>query len=134
MKPAHKLLFESNLHKSHWGLRIIAAESNGYYEKKDTAAASSWFSCACGKLDGHIARNMLGVPLDDDLRRLGNMFDIWVANHHRISSRFLHAAEYLVAIENRSLELMKESLKLGHRVNYYIKKLRNNLLDFSWVL
>ena len=130
MKPAHKLLFENKLHESHWGLRIIDAEIKGYYQEIDKIDSESWLSCACGKLDRHIKTNMndmtmdVGAPLDRILRKLGVRFDRLIDNSdfNFIEGQrmiFTHdytifycAAETLVAIEKRSIELMKEPIEL----------------------
>jgi hypothetical protein len=129
MKAAHKLLFENNLHESHWGLRIIEAEIKGYYPEIDKIDSESWLSCACGKLDRHVKTNMndmtmdVGAPLDFTLRSLGVKFDrlIDITDYIFIGGKriiftydyttFYCAAETLVAIEKRSIELLEETLK-----------------------
>ena len=115
MKPAHKLLFENKLHESHWGLRIIEAEINGKFTYLDEDDASKWMSCACGKLDEHIERNKtmrggagFGSPKDEELFSLGEDFSVYVDED---SFEFYHAANMLIGIEKRSIELLKESLK-----------------------
>jgi hypothetical protein len=118
MKRAHKLLFENNLHESHWGLRIIEAELNGKFTYLDEVHASKWMSCACGKLDAHIERNVnktigarisvAGSPKDEELFSLGEDFSVFVDED---SLGFYHAARMLILIEKRSIELLKESLK-----------------------
>jgi hypothetical protein len=112
MNESYQLLFENNLHESHWGKRIIAAEINGFWDKSDYRAAGAWFSCACGKLDDHIER-IGNVPVDDKLKMLGHRFSMWVDEKLPLCTLrdFFRAAETLVAIEKRSIELLEESLK-----------------------
>jgi hypothetical protein len=119
MNPAHKLLLENNLHKSHWGLRIISAENFGAFTPEDESDGSSWFFCACGKLDDHIileSSRFDKAPKDKLLFRLGVNFaeyvDVDIGDPSDFDvSRFYSAAECLIRIENRSIELLKESLE-----------------------
>jgi hypothetical protein len=121
MKPAHKLLFENNLHESHWGLRIINAEDIGKFTWMDTRDASKWVTCACGKIDVHIERRpygnyaMGGSPKDSLLLDWGNDFSDYVDEDVAWLeldeyAEFFIAAEILVKIQARSIELFKESL------------------------
>ena len=118
MKPAHKLLHKNNLHNSHWGLRIIAAENLGEFTDEDESLASLWISCACGKLDSHVQINSNGEPEDTLLSNLGVEFSDWVkvipdgwliGITNNVNDEFHGAAVTLVQIEQRSLELLKES-------------------------
>jgi hypothetical protein len=114
MKPAHKLLFENNLHQSHWGLRIIAGEIKGRFSEVDIFDSNQWMSCACGKLDGHIEREKgiknKGCPKDRTLFLLGHDFNDYVhfvPTSETISNgQFYRAARTLIAIEQRSIELL----------------------------
>jgi hypothetical protein len=123
MKPAHKLLFENNLHESHWGLRIIYAELDGGFDDDDECDASQWLSCACGKLDDHIEVVPEGTnkapnsPIDRILFTLGNDFANAVEENPDRSEnvcQFYESAQILIKIEARSIELLKmmqDSLK-----------------------
>tara|TARA_R110000822_G_C14991735_1_gene459772 strand:+ start:244 stop:561 length:318 start_codon:yes stop_codon:yes gene_type:complete len=102
MKTAKEVLVEAGLDQSHWGIRVIAAESNGLFTEYDTHDSGDWFSCACGKLDDHIKRNQHGEPEDQELNEYGMKFYIAVACRD-----FLEAALSLIKIENRSMELLR---------------------------
>tara|TARA_R110000851_G_scaffold41381_1_gene103893 strand:- start:92 stop:463 length:372 start_codon:yes stop_codon:yes gene_type:complete len=118
MKPAHKLLFQNNLHHSYWGLLIIAAEKLGKFTRDTERLSEQWPSCACGKLDNHVKRDTKGVPEDEALWMLGMEFSQWVNGTagwlggitDDVGFRFHGAAKKLVEIEKRSIELLKESL------------------------
>jgi hypothetical protein len=116
MKPAHKLLFENNLHHSYWGLLIIAAEKLGKFTRDTERLSEQWPSCACGKLDNHVKRNTEGAPEDGALLMLGMEFSQWVnvtgydgTAYVGLHGKFHGAAVSLVAIEKRSIELLEES-------------------------
>jgi hypothetical protein len=130
--PAHKLLYDANQDQSHWGIRIINAEIRGYFKVTDDEDSSQWLSCACGKLDDHIkvhgesstiSSALHNSPVDNLLYTLGIRFSNYVdafttvtyiyndLTHTEITSIFYSAAETLIAIEARSLELYMESLR-----------------------
>ena len=122
MMKAHGLLVENRLEDTHWGLRIIKAEERGWFTSVDCYDSGEWMSCACGQLDEHVKRNDSGVPLDAELENEGGDFSsyingpIWsTGDDGKVVSSFYLAAECLIRIENRSIEL----LSITDQLNYY---------------
>lgn len=103
---AKEFLENKGYDETHWGKRIIAAETQGEYTQDDVDESGDWMSCACGKLDTYIeiGRSGTSAPMDDNLYDLGCNFSDAVMNDD-FDINFLHAAELLVAIEERSIEL-----------------------------
>jgi hypothetical protein len=115
MMKAHGLLVENRLEDTYWGKKIIAAEENGWFYTVDCHESGEWFSCACGQLDEHVDRNDSGVPLDAELENEGCDFSdyvngpIWsTGDDGKLVSSFYLAAECLIRIEKRSIELLSE--------------------------
>lgn len=103
MKTAKSLLTEAGLENTFWGQRIIEAESSEGFTNGDKAAAKSWITCACGKLDDHIPRDPEGVPRDRWLAHMGVTFNTFVRDN-----RYLGAAKKLIDIEKRAIEVLEE--------------------------
>ena len=99
--PARTLLTQAGLSRSHWGKRIIAAEKRGRFTKLDKDDASWWTTCACGKRDRRILRDLVFAPQDGSLRSCGAWFSSHVENN-----RFEEAAETLISIEARAREVL----------------------------
>ena len=110
MKLAHKILLQSNLHDSYWGLRIISAEKRGYWTKKDKDLSVQWITesmtCLIAQRDPCIRRIIIGF---DSWVTIDEEFDEYPANEDW--SCFFLAAEDLINIEERSELLFGESLK-----------------------
>jgi hypothetical protein len=100
---ARELLVNAGLDKSVWGLDIIKAAELGRVTYEMKQDAQCWSSCACGKLDAHIQKTSDGEPEDYELRRLGYEFSKCARQ-----DRIVDAAETLIAIEARSIELFNE--------------------------
>jgi hypothetical protein len=68
--------------------------------------SEDWVTCACGTQCEIIPRDVVGMPLDDKLRRLGLQFytEIQLADWES-------AKDYLELIENRSSELISQLTK-----------------------
>jgi hypothetical protein len=120
MLYANDLLVKEGLDRSVWGFRIIAAEKLGKFDYEVEDLAGYWMSCACGELDEHIKKNGDGSPIDETLRKVGLEFAEWIDADfdedyvvlcNGIQNQFHGAAVSLVAIEKRSIELLKESSK-----------------------
>ncbi|MDC1406687.1 hypothetical protein N8314_03980 [Akkermansiaceae bacterium] len=106
---ALELLTQNNLHNSHWGKRIIEAEAANGFNEDDQDDCGKWFSCACGKLDDHIARSSSGEPMDNILIELGLQFDMAINEYCDVDydeDQFTEAAIILIDIERRSMELL----------------------------
>jgi hypothetical protein len=100
---AEELLVNAGLDTSVWGIDIIKAEGIGFFTLDMEIRAGSWTSCACGEMNSWIATDEAGVPTDRKLRNLGNTFTSCVRfDHIRV------AAESLIAIEARAIELLHE--------------------------
>tara|TARA_R110000782_G_scaffold21033_5_gene56748 strand:+ start:3229 stop:3591 length:363 start_codon:yes stop_codon:yes gene_type:complete len=120
MLYANDLLVKEGLDQSVWGLRIIAAEKLGHFNYAIDDLSGYWMSCACGELDDHIKRHADSSPIDETLYKVGLEFAEWIDADfdedyvvlcNGIQNQFHGAAVSLVAIEKRSIELLKESLK-----------------------
>lgn len=91
---------------THWGKRILAAVPNGF-TNRDLDAVDSWITCACGNLTHAIDRyGGSKAPKDSHLYHLGMWFSDAVKANERIT-----AAELLVRIENRAIELCSNRSK-----------------------
>ena len=101
---AEDLLIAAGIHESTWGVSIIEAETRGHFAAAQTLDADDWFSCACGKLDGHIEKDGDGGPKDKQLNELGVWFSVCVRDNF-----FIEAATTLIAIEARSIALLNET-------------------------
>lgn len=104
MRTAKDVLTKTNLHKTHWGKVIISAERKAGFLNEDRRKAEDWATCACGKQDKRIERNLDGVPKDYLLACLGMRFFDRVA-----SADFYRAALTLIEIEKRAAELIRAS-------------------------
>ena len=101
---AKQLLTDANLHATHWGQRIIAAEETGAFTAQDRDDANNWTTCACSKQDPRIPRNKFGsAPCDNTLRRIGQYFLDCVR-----ADAYTEAAETLIAIERRAAEILAD--------------------------
>ena len=101
---AKQLLTKEGFHNSFWGKIIIRAEKRGYFTELDVDKSGDWFSGACGRLDDHVERKFNGEPCDHDLFDLGDDF------HRSVYVNDIDdAAETLIAIEKRSIKLLKEA-------------------------
>jgi hypothetical protein len=89
------------LHETYWGQKIIAAELNHGFRPEERTQAGNWQTCACGQQDARIWRWPDGPPMDNMLRRLGEIFYINVCEHQPLS-----AAITLVNIERRAAEVL----------------------------
>jgi hypothetical protein len=101
-----ELLVNEGLDQTVWGRIIIIAAFVNYFNADDKDKANGWFSCACGNLDGHIEKNDDGAPEDAVLLSLGLRFSDIVL---REPCDAYGAAETLVAIEKRSIELLSKA-------------------------
>ena len=101
MKTAQEILTDAGLSDTHWGLRIIEAEARGEFTDDDLRDASSWVTCACGRLDERVPRNDYDAPRDRELKDLGVLFVSPV-----FRGDFIDAADCLVEIERRAGELL----------------------------
>lgn len=102
MMTAKEILVAAKLERSFWGKRIIAAEKRGYSSDSDEKFASSWTTCACGRLDKRIPGIEDGDGPDDvKLRVAGQRFADAIDAYS-----MLEAAEYLVAIEKRAKQIL----------------------------
>lgn len=97
---AQRILERVGLANSHWGKRIIEAEVRGKFTFIDSEDAGDWVACACGKATADIPRDDDNCPLDQDLIILGALFECNVS-----ANRFIKAAETLVKIENRAIQV-----------------------------
>ena len=105
MKEAKKLLVEAGYDKTRWGARIILAEKRHHFTGKEANKGSDWISCACGELDSHIEM----MPYEDDGPADRQLNDLGVCfGRHVYNDEFLLAARTLIAIEERSVELLRE--------------------------
>jgi hypothetical protein len=95
---AKTYLEEVNLNTTYWGKIIIAAESRGFFTLKDAVEASSWVTCACGRVTEDIPRQDTNRPQDYELFLNGCKF----ANRVGEDS-FVNAAIVLSLIEKRAI-------------------------------
>ena len=108
MGKAEEVLAKAKLKSSYWGRKIIQAERGGGFSTRSGYLASSWVTCACGKLDDGIPRFVDDAPGDPKLRRLGHLFYIRVCRNDCLS-----AAEALVKIEQRAKQVLMEVNRNG---------------------
>ena len=103
-KEVRDLLTEHNLQHSVWGKRIIKACETGEFTHVEKFKAGKWVTCACGESSVNIPTDDGGVPLDRELKRLGDYFPEVVCYEHPMK-----AAEVLIAIEKRAIEVANRS-------------------------
>jgi hypothetical protein len=101
VSKVREILEKNNLLETRWGKRILAMEKRGRPTKTEEADAMNWQTCACGQQDARIWRHNDGRPMDNMLRRLGEIFYINVCEHQPYS-----AAITLVNIERRAAEVL----------------------------
>ena len=102
MKTAKSLLVEAGLDETLWGKRIIHIEETGKMLVEWLDEAWGWQTCACGEQDERIPRNEDGCPFDEQLRRDGVEFPLY------LQSNIVEAARCLIRIEERAAEVLKE--------------------------
>ena len=110
MKSAKELLEEAGLDDTVWGCVIINAEFRGGFTENDANDAVSWFFSADG--DGilmvHAKRDKYGRAHPDHyLYSRGLEFNCCVSNNW-----FFSAAETLIKIEKRTIELLRSGVTL----------------------
>ncbi len=112
MRPAATILHDASLHHTHWGRVIIHAERRGEFTPGEVAHASSWVTCACGKLDKDIPRwggegadGYNARPKDMALVNLGELFYQAVT-----TDRAEAAARLLCNIERRAVSVVLETV------------------------
>jgi hypothetical protein len=107
---AKKLLLENGYAKTYWGKRIINAEARGCFSEEDIHKSSDFFTCSNGGIDSHIDMDV--DELDGYPRPADNkIYDLELSFFYNVFKHdFLASAQTLIDIENRSLELLKESL------------------------
>lgn len=98
-------LREGDVLDTYWGKRIVEATERGYFEPYDRIEATSWVTCACGRVTANIGRDDIkGIPDDPTLRAKGVSF-----NNGVVTNNFEAAAEILVAIEIRASIVAKKT-------------------------
>lgn len=97
------LLEENRLERTFWGKRIIDAEARGSFNREDEKLADNWTTCACGRQDDCIPRDIDGAPLDSRLEELGMRFGDIIEG----SKAFVATTKTLIAIEKRAKEVLK---------------------------
>jgi len=100
---AKQLLTDNNLHNTHWGKNIIKAENRGAFTTENDSDAGNWVTCACGQHTKGILKDEFNKPDDKVLEYLGMQFTIDV-----VRQEFFKAAETLIQIEKRVIELLKD--------------------------
>jgi len=106
MNTATEILTQAHLHLMYWGKKIIAAEKRGHFTQSNIDEASQWTTCACGRMLPSIETEDGCRPADFKLQCLGEDFTNFVTY-----DAFEDAAETLVAIEERAMELLPERLE-----------------------
>lgn len=85
-----------------------ARRRKGGFTGLECEKAADWVTCACGRQDPRIPRGGMGVPMDDELTRLGIVFSRAVAVQN-----FDLAEETLRRIDDRAaIVLRQEATKL----------------------
>ena len=77
------------------------------FTTKQWDRAHDWPDCACGRQDERILRSEKGVPVDDELCRLGNAFAKAVTDNAPAE-----AGRALVDIENRARVLIGARMEI----------------------
>jgi len=110
MNIATDILTRTGYNTSYWGKKIIAAEQRGYFTESNKDQSGNWVTCACGKSCGSIEfeyKDGYPVrPVDPNLYSLGIDF-----NNAVEMNCFVKAAEVLLDIERRVIELSRVSLR-----------------------
>jgi len=120
---AKQLLVDNNLHNTHWGKRIIDAENRGEFTNKDKTDAGSWVTCACGQHSNDIVfvkdeHDVLGYPEDSHLYMYGIDFsDVVIMSHASDTNPYIEAAETLIEIEKRVIELLTDESNENNQRN-----------------
>lgn len=81
--------------------KAIESEPDGYVQRKLSAFAGSWVTCACGQLCKSLPRGEIGQPEDVHLLRLGGEFNYRIKNLN-----WLGARSTLDKIEDRTAHLL----------------------------
>lgn len=89
---------------TYWSQVILRAYSRKGFTTYEKWKANSWDRNACGRYTTHpkLVRNSRGVPIDEDLKRLGTLFGTAV---HKDNLDL--AASLYIKIEDRAFQLVE---------------------------